>query len=732
MDGPEEQRLAQEIAKQGGTLKRKRRRDLMHSGFAAGRPAETLLSNLVNEVRDAIDHMTANLYPEFERADKFYNGETDLATVAGRSKSTDTVLRDKIRSVTPHMLEKLTEAPLMAEFSDEVLNFQGTKSLTEQQSAYANQKFWAFNGYEALRDSVNAALLKKVGHFYAHEETYVDHSIQIIRGVDADDIDALSEQENVLVVDYEENEEGTYDVEVCSFITRDALCLKHLQPEEFFIDEDATSLRVGEHNVCGIQREISIIDAKNMGLPEDFDYFKLSSDDPEVHNAGAGSKERRGYHKTGSRQDTYSGDPDQKTFLLTVAYRRYDLLDAGFPQLYAFYLGGTEMKYITHEPKDAVPIFGVGGDPRPGTYWGNSFYDILWEEQNTHTSVLRATLDNAHSSNNSRLAVNQALVNPSDLLASAIGHPIRMDGPVDGNIRDVAVQSSIGNMLPLMQDLDMRADGKAGITNESLGLKSDTMQSTDPNAVMNTITKAEAQVNYMISNMVRGGIMDALRYILRWSINNLPSQQAVTLRGDTIPVNQQLFNPNLPMEPCIGTGCGNAAKRMAGLSMIYAEQKEVVAQMGVNNPIVPISKMINTLQDLLALHGITNISRYIETPSPEAVAQAEQTMQQNNSAPDPAAGLVEAEKIKTQKELLIKQADLKAQTQKEHNDRKLKFMDIITKDDLQRDKMAQDLAIKEAELTGQRIDAANLQANQDKDRQINALTSMTGPQNAEQ
>ncbi len=59
-------------------------------------------------IQTACNFLDEQFMPDWETAQKYYDGLTDLPTITGRSKVVSTAVRDAIRSARPSLLRVLT------------------------------------------------------------------------------------------------------------------------------------------------------------------------------------------------------------------------------------------------------------------------------------------------------------------------------------------------------------------------------------------------------------------------------------------------------------------------------------------------------------------------------------------------------------------------------------------------------------------------------------------------
>jgi hypothetical protein len=174
----------------------------------------------------------------------------------------------------------------------------------------------------------------------------------------------------------------------------------------------------------------------------------------------------------------------------------------------------------------------------------------------------------------------------------------------------------------------------------------------------------------------------------------------------------------------VGIGTGRDNERAAALQAALQMQQQIYSTYGPFNGLVTLTQIRNTMADLLNIGGVKNAERYFNPMTPEIeqqmlMAQQQQAQQQammQSQQPDPAQMLMQSEAMKTQTKAQVDMA--KAQM-----DNQYKMHELAMKDDLARDEMVQDLAIKVAEMLGKygmAIDVADIKAEQDAVRQHNA------------
>lgn len=667
-------------------------------------------------VGDAVDFMNSTLVPEWEAAQEFFDGETDLKIVKGRSRATITVVRDTIRALKPSAMRIFSTSTSLVEFLPaNPMNFAAA-AIAEAQTRYAHQIFWRAGGYMTLQNNVHNTLLKKVGIMKASFSRRASDEYVELSNLLPEDLQQLTQMPDVRVLEVEDD--GVSGLKHCKIAYRREQgipVVSDVSLFNFFVDDAATC--VHDATVIGERQSVTVGYARELGLEYDGDWLELSDLDPELDDGGSGeSHARRGYTK--NMELSNSADVSLHRFLLTEAYVHFDLDGTGIPQLYRFWLGGNEYEYIHHERVDDNPYAVCQADPMPDSFFGRSVYDNLAEDQNVQTSAIRATLDNAHLSNNRRLAVHDVLVNMQDVMNPVLGAPIRFKTP--GMIQEIGVQSTVGAMLPLLQHLRQGTEIKAGITNAAAGLDPDALQSTDKEAVKNTIMMQQGQVELACRNIGETGIRTIFVKLLKLTLRHNPRKQLMMVNGQQMMIDPTIFDPELTMEVRVGTGNNSPEMQLAALGQIAAKQEQMITQFGLNNPICSINHMLNTIVDMGTLMGIRNMGRYFNNIDQNMAQQLQGILDQKAAAAQqepPSKAIIIAEQARAaasiEKQKLENSENDKNRQQSTIN----KMVELMMRDDLERDRLAQNLAVEQARITGEQVDKAFVQFEQGKARE---------------
>ena len=676
-------------------------------------------------IASAVDFVESEISQDRIKAQRYYDGEVDLGYEDGRSKVVATKVRDTVRAVKPSLMRIFLSTAKPVEF---VPHGPEDVAMAEQATEFMHHEFTRLNGYRVINDAFQDALVKKQGIVKAYWMTYPEAEIYTFTDLNDDELAYLTDDDEVSVLEQTtemsismdemgmEIETPSHSIKISRQQEKGELCIESVPPEEFFINRDARNLK--DAYLVAHRTEMRAGDLIAMGYdPEvvlDLNSFDNGSEmtEAEVH-------ERRGYDLDTSDEDEQ--DPSMKNVTVTEAYMRIDADGTGIPVLHKITCGGTSYEMLDFEPCDELPFAKFEIDPEPHTFYGRSLAEIVMDDQDAATSILRSILDNVAMTNNPRLAVIEGAANIDDVLNNEIGAIVRMRQA--GAVQDLSVPFTAGQTLGALTYLDGLVETKTGVSRASMGLDPDAMQSTTKAAVQATVQAAAGQVEVMVRNLA-DGMRDLFGIMLRLSNKNVDEEQMMRMNGTFVPVDPRVWDSSMDVSINVGLGTGREEEKAMALNQALQMQTMVYQTYGPMNGLVSMTNIRNTLADQLAVAGIRNADRYFAPITEEIEAQMLQQQQeaqaQQGEAQDPNAAFLQAEQMKAQAKMQSDMAKLQLDTQK-----------AAAEDDLKRDQMAQDLLVDAAKVYGDygtKVDIARIQAEQDKVRMVGGIAQGTPQQ----
>jgi hypothetical protein len=636
-------------------------------------------------------------------------------------------VRDTIRNIKPSLMRVFLSNQNFVQFVP-----RGPQEVQQAETAtrFVHSEFTEKNGYRLINDAFHDALLKKAGVLKVYWDEYTDSETYTLTN--------LSEAEMMVVVqdpDVEVLEQGmetsmsmdefgmevqtpVYSLRVAHYKKGGKLCVESVPPEEFFVSRSARS--IDDAYCVGHRTEMRVSDLVAMGY--DFETMsKLSGITDYDSMAEAEDFERRGYDQV-KEEDIL--DPSMKQISVTEAYMKIDVDGTGVAQLHRILMGGGDYQLLDVTPVNEVPFAIFEVDPEPHAFFGRSVADLIIEDQDASTAILRGVLDNIAMTNNPRTMMVEGQVNIDDLLNNEIGGVVRVKQA--GAIQELAVPFVAGQTLGALQYYDSVVEQKTGVSRASMGLDPDALQNATATAAKLTVSAAAGQIEVIARNLAEGGMTRLFRLMLKALAENSPEDAMMRISGDQFaPIDPRSWNTDMGMSVNVGLGTGKDDERIQVLMQTLQTQMQIWQSYGPTNGLVGMTNIRNTLADILGMGGIRNADRYYQPMDQQKemmlVQQAQQMAQQKQ---DPnqmlAQAQVQAEQIRAQAK--IQSDQLKAQ---------LDAQKALAADDRERDKMDQDLLVKAAEVIGKygtAVDVERIKAMQAEPRYADVVPTEAIPQ----
>lgn len=660
----------------------------------------------------AISFVESEIAEDRIKSQRYFEGETDIGQEDGRSKIVATKVRDTIRAIKPSLMRVFLSSENPVEY---IPTSQEDVVGAEQATKYAHWKFQQLGGYTLLNNAIHDALVKKTGVLKIWWEENTSATIHTYTNVTEEEMAAIVNEDDVEVLEHTEETEievdemgnqlssSMHSLKVSHKKANGELKIMAVPPEEFVVDRNAKS--VEDAYIVAHRTEMRVSDLVEMGY--DFEEVSnlsgLSSDDTYTDSEAF---ERKGYEQD---EEQNTQDVSMKKVAVTEAYMKMDKEGTGVAIMYRILMAGGDDKVLECEPYGDVPFAVFEVDPEPHTFFGRSVADLVMNDQDSSTAMLRGMMDNVALTNSPRQGYVQGQVNVDDLMNNEIGGLVRMKSPQA--LVDIATPFVAGQVLTAMQYMDDAVEAKTGVSRASMGLDPDALQNTSATAARLQAQQGSAQIEVMARNIAEGGMKRLFKLMLHILVENSCEETLMRLHGNFQPVDPRVWNTGMDLQVNVGVGTGQEAERHAALNQALQMQMQIWTQYGNGNGLVTMTGIRNTLGDMLALQGVKNVDRYFQPINPEIEAQLIQEQQQM-AAESPqiteAEALVQAEQYKADKQMEMQQLKLQIEAQK-----------AIAIDDRERDKLDQELIIKAAEILGNygtKVDVENIKAAQQEAR----------------
>jgi hypothetical protein len=670
---------------------------------------DQIQNTIKNAITEAIAFVEGEIAPARIKAQRYFDGKVDLKAEEGRSKVVATKCRDTLRAVKPALMRVFLQSGRPVEFvprkAQAVLE-------AEQKTNYCAYVFDKNDGFMLLSDAIDDALKKKVGIWKVYVDEPATVEIDEYTDLMEEQVQLLRMDPEIEILEEEITQEAVldemgmavmpamYSLKVARESKSKEICIDAVSPEDFFIDRNASSIK--DAYVCGHSAEMRVGDVVAMGFDFEAVYDMAGTTGGSVDEEE--ELQRKGWDASGDDED--ANDPSMRKITLTEAYMKMDIEGTGIPRLYKFLCGGSNYELLEYELCDEFPFAVFEVDPEAHAFFGRSLVEIIVDDQDAATSLLRGLLDNMAMVNNPRMAVNSSLVNMDDVLNNEIGAVIRTK---DINaLREITIGGMAGAILPALAYYDETIRAKTGVSGAGMGLDADVLQSQTAQGVNAAVQAANQVAELIARHLAEGGMKQAFRIIAKLAKQHISGQEMMRVNGEFVPVDPRSWSADSDMTVNVGLGTGKHEEKAMVLRETLQTQMGIWQSYGPNNGMVTMTTIRNTLADILRHSGLHNSERYYQPMTPQIeqqlMQQAAQAAQGQQQASDPNAAFLQAEQMKTS-----------ARVQADQQKTQLDFVKAQMEDDRERDKMLQDLAIRGAELyasTGVKLNEQQIRAQQ--------------------
>lgn len=661
-------------------------------------------------VEDCVDFVESEISFDRLKAQRYYEGKVDIGEEEGRSSVVATKVRDVIRAIKPSLMRVFLQTDNAVEY---VPGKPQDVRFAEQATKYINHKFQELKGYQVLYDAFHDALLKKNGIVKAYWDTSYEAETYEFNNLNDMEFTAIVNDDGVEVLEHTtrvememdqmgvEVEAPRHDLKIMRTIEMGKLQIESVPPEEFFVDSNARSLE-DAYAVCH-RTEMRVGDLVEMGF--DFDEVIDLAETGGDSFSDLEDFERTGYMDDYNEDD--SMDPSMRNVMITELYMKIDVDGTGIPQMHKLTLGGDKYQLLDKELWGHVPFAVFEVDPEPHTFYGTSIADLIVNDQDSATALLRGVLDNIALTNNPRTEIIDGMVNIDDLLNNEIGGIIRTKQA--GAVQPQSVPFVAGQTLSAIQYYDQEIENKTGISKASLGLNPDALQAKTATAVAATVQGAAMQTEIMARNLAEGGMTQLFKLMLKLIVENCDEATMMRVTGGNYePIDPRSWDKSMDVSVNVGLGTHQEDQKQAALQQVLQIQMQIFQAYGMGNSMVGMTQIRNTLGDMLAMNGMPNAERYflpmdMQQEMMLVQQQQQQAAQQQQALTQPEA-YVQAEQIKAQQKAASDMAKLQIDAQK-----------ALAADDRERDQMDQDLLVDAAKILGQygtSVDVAQIKAQQ--------------------
>ena len=632
---------------------------------------EEIRARVGAELDAAIGYSDSELSADRIEATEFYLGKQFNTVPDGKSS----IVATEVADVVEHLMSSLLEVFMR---SGEIFRFlprhPDDASKAEAATVLVNSIFASQNnGYLILSDLIKDALLYKTGVARAFFDTDITYAVETYEGLTELDVAALADDPDVEVLeavsistDAEPALFETFDVQLRRTRRDSRIKIENVAPEDFLFSPQATS--VEDATFLAMRTYQTVGDLVSQGYDRD---------EVEAHvGLGEGFDEQ----ETQVRHDEIDGGSTHNYALrnnelvrVVESYMPLDMHETGIPTLHKVLTIGQSNHVLDVEPVDNAPFVCATPIRVPHRLVGRSVAEMVTDIQRVKSVALRGVLDNLYLTNDARVAVVEGRVNLDDMLQSRPGGIVRMDAP--GMVQPLPVPQVGPQGMSLLNYMDQVRDQRTGSKN--LHLDPDALQSTTAAGVNAAIQGGQAKALMIARTIAETGIRPMAQLLLQLAIKHLDGPQQVRVGGDMFEtIDPASIDVKFDVDIDVGLGTGRDAERMSALQQIAGLQREILQELGLENPVVSVEQYLSTVRRLGMMAGIKDVDTMFATD--QQLAEFRQMQAQQPPKEDP--------------EVAQRRAEFEAEIQ-------LKREQQIADHQLEREKLEAELALKQQEMS---------------------------------
>jgi hypothetical protein len=636
-----------------------------------------------NEIEQALGHYDTEYSQDRIDAMDYYLGEPFGNEQPDRSQVVSTEVSDTIEHIMPSLMRIFTQ-------SDDYVRFVPTGpedvAIAEQASDYCN---WVINndnrGFEIMHNWFKDALILKMGVVKFYWDEIIEVETEEYEGLNEDELTMLVADPEVDVVSRDERTIGEdmegpegivipapviYDVKIKRTKNNGNVRIENVPPEEFLIGNRAKSLE--DANFVAHRSTMTVSDLVSMGYDRDEVEQYAGYTDLDI------SEERTSRFEdleTSAAHD--SNDPAMRNVLVTECYIRSDYDGDGVAEFRRVLTVGEGYHILENEEFDHIPFAILSPILMPHRAIGRSVAELVMDVQLIKSTLMRQLLDNIYNTNNARVVAVEGQVNLDDLLTNRPGGIVRTR--TAGAVQPLQVPEVSSSVFPALNYMDSVREQRTGISKQSMGLDADALQSTTATAVAAMQAASQGKIEMIARVFAETGVRALFRGILQLVTKYQNKEKIIRLRNQFVPMDPREWNSAYDVQINVGLGTAQRDQQVAFLSQIAQKQEQLIAQFGVQNPMVSMSQYRNTLAKIAELSGFKDASQFFAPAEQIEAVLAQQAAAAQQAGPQQDPRLA-AEMQKMQAELQMEQQKMEMEFQ------------------LKREKMAAELELRRQEL----------------------------------
>jgi len=578
-----------------------------------------ILAVLSREIHNASGFIGGELVSRRKKSLEYYLGMPLGNEQEGRSQVISNDVLDTVESLMPSLMRIFTAG-------DNVFNCEGTgpedDEMARQCSDYLNYIFYKENnGFLALYSAFKDALIQKNGILKVYWDDSQKTEREEYTRLTDDEFNDLVADPQVKVKNHSEYEEPITDdqgKELDKVILHDVVIhrtrlygqvkIEPVPPEEFLISrrsKDINSANFVCHRTNKTRTELV-----EMGYDKDL-VEGLPTGDTDFFTEDKFVRHQNVDFSHGSSE----GDKSTNDILVYECYIKLDVNDDGKAELLKITTAGSGTgKIIDMEEVDNIPFISMTPVIMPHRFHGRSISELVEDIQLIKSTVMRQMLDNMYLTNNNRVAVQDGRVAMDDLLTNRPGGIVRTKQPPSNVMMPLPAQPITEQASGMLSYLDSVKETRTGITRQSQGLDSNTLNKT-ATGQNQILTQSQMRMELIARIFAETGVKDLALKIFELVCKYQQKEKIVRIRGKYIPMRPYEWKDRVNVTVQVGLGTGSKEQQLILMNAILERQMQAInLQQNVFGPMVNLRNIYNSLKKLIENAGLNGIEPYFMDP----------------------------------------------------------------------------------------------------------------------
>lgn len=588
---------------------------------------DEVISQVRNWINDSIDFNTSELSQQRAQGLRYYFGEPFGNERAGKSQVVTRDVQETIDWIMPSLMKVFTSGQQVVKYEPQ--NADDVPQ-AEQETEYVNYLFMRRNdGFKIMFDWFQDALMMKTGVVKVYAEDKPCPLFDYFTGLTDEQLEEIIAEPDVEVLALTKEPDGTNTVKMKRVKTKRDIKVCCVQPENFLVDREATSLDDAQFTCHREQKSVS--DLREMGVPEDiletlpFDEYEFADSSPE-------RLQRDAFDMTGQMQYNAGNEPEaNRKVWISDCYTYIDVDGDGYAELRHILIAGDYV--IINEEFDCIPFADLNAYRIAHKFHGMSVYDKIRDIQEIRSTLMRNIMDNIYRTNTGRFAVLDGQVNLEDLLSNEQAGIVRMKSL--NAVTALQTPQLGGEVYDMLDRLEADRGKRTGVTDRSRGLDENTLHSNQAAMSVNQLmTAAEQQVDLIARMFAETGVKRLFQLLHDYAIKYQDQEEVFQLRGQWVSVNPANWRERYDLTVTVGIGNMNKDQQLMHLMRLWEMAQAVVAGGGMGI-LVSEQNLYNLLKEITENAGYKDVSKYWTDPSSPQGQQAMQQKAEADAKPKP-------------------------------------------------------------------------------------------------